>query len=167
MKARPKFGDAGESRRRALLVSKLTRAQREEFSDLFRIIDASGDGTISILELRRAMESVGEGRSDEELREIINNSNPNIDGNNVMNFEEFMGVIAEAEFYYLFLDTFEMLDVNNTGFVSAGDLDRVLCGVRDLISDDRMSIIDTEDMDMQVSCIYVLPSRHSCFFVDF
>ena len=130
MKARPKFGDAGESRRRALLVSKLTRAQREEFSDLFRIIDASGDGTISILELRRVMESVGEGRSDEELREIINNSNPNIDGNNVMNFEEFMGVIAEAEFYYLFLDTFEMLDVNNTGFVSAGDLDRVLCGVR-------------------------------------
>ena len=45
-----------------------------------------------------------------------------------------------------------MLDVNKTGFVSAGDLDRVLCGVRDLISDDRMSIIDTEDMDMQVSC---------------
>ena len=156
VKARPNFGDAGESRRRALLVSKLTRAQREEFSDLFRIIDASGDGTISMLELRRAMESVGEGRSDEELREIINNANPNIDGNDVMTFDEFMGVIAEAEFYYLFLDTFEMLDVNSTGFVSAGDLDRVLCGVRDLISDDRMSIIDTEDMDMQVSCFYLV-----------
>ncbi len=150
MKARPNFGDAGESRRRALLVSKLTRAQREEFSDLFRIIDGSGDGSISILELRRAMDAVGEGRSDEELREIINNANPNIDGNDAMTFDEFMGVIAEAEFYYLFLDTFEMLDVNKTGFVSAGDLDRVLCGVRDLISDDRMSIIDTEDMDMQV-----------------
>jgi calmodulin len=150
MKARPNFGDAGESRRRALLVSRLTIAQREEFSDLFRIIDASGDGKISILELRRAMESVGEGRSDEELREMINNANPNIDGNDTMSADEFMGVIAEAEFYYLFLDTFEMLDVNHTGFVSAGDLDRVLCGVRDLISDDRMSIIDTEDMDMQV-----------------
>jgi calmodulin/calcium-binding protein CML len=83
---------------------------------------------------------------------MINNANPNIDGNDAMTFDEFMGVIAEAEFYYLFLDTFEMLDVNKTGFVSAGDLDRVLCGVRDLISDDRMSIIDTEDMDMQVSC---------------
>jgi calmodulin/calcium-binding protein CML len=151
MKAKPNFGDAGESRRRAMLVSKLTRAQREEFSDLFKIIDGSGDGIISILELRRAMESVGEGRSDEELREMINNANPNIDGNEVINFTEFMGVMAEAEFYYLFLDTFEMLDVNNTGFVSAGDLDRVLGGVRDLISDDRMSIIDTEDMDMQVS----------------
>lgn len=175
MKARPNFGDAGESRRRAMLVSKLTRAQREEFSDLFKIIDGSGDGIISILELRRAMESVGEGRSDEELREMINNANPNIDGNEVINFTEFMGVMAEAEFYYLFLDTFEMLDVNNTGFVSAGDLDRVLGGVRDLISDDRMSIIDTEDMDMQVSLFsryftllnrssYVLSLAFSFFF---
>jgi calmodulin/calcium-binding protein CML len=99
------------------------------------------------------MESVGEGRTDEQLREMINNANPNIDGNEVITFDEFMGVIAEAEFYYLFLDTFEMLDVNNTGFVSAGDLDRVLCGVRDLISDDRMSIIDTEDMDMQIDYV--------------
>jgi len=32
-------------------------------------------------------------------------------------------------------------------------LDRVLCGVRDLISDDRMSIIDTEDMDMQIDYV--------------
>eukprot|EP00804_Cyclotella_cryptica_P022165 CCRYP_011618-RD/>CCRYP_011618-RD protein AED:0.48 eAED:0.63 QI:0/0/0/1/0/0/2/0/113 len=32
----------------------------------------------------------------------------------------------------------------------AGSLDRALCGVHDLISDDRMSIIDTEDMDMQI-----------------
>ncbi|KAL7549435.1 hypothetical protein ACHAWF_012703 [Thalassiosira exigua] len=154
LKSRPNFGDVGEARRRALLVSKLTRAQREEFAELFRIIDGAGDGSrdgrISILDLRRAMESVGEARTDEELRAMINNADPNIDGNEEINFAEFMGVMAEAEFYYLFLDTFEMLDVNNTGFVSAGDLDRVLCGVRDLISDDRMSIIDTEDMDMQV-----------------
>mmetsp|Transcript_18374 Transcript_18374/g.33680 ORF Transcript_18374/g.33680 Transcript_18374/m.33680 type:complete len:645 (-) Transcript_18374:126-2060(-) len=150
IKSSANFGDAGENRRRALLVNKLTRSQREEFSDLFRIIDSSRDGVISILELRRAMESVGEGRSDEELREMIKNSNPNIDGNEEISKTEFMGVMAEAEFYYLFLDTFEMLDVNKTGYVSAGDLDRVLCGVRDLISDDRMSIIDTADMDMQV-----------------
>lgn len=151
MKARPNFGDRGEARRRALLVSKLSKSQREEFADLFKIIDASGDGYISILELRRAMESVGEGRSDDELRQMINNANPNIDGNVEINFQEFMGVMAEAEFYYLFMDTFEMLDENKTGFVSAEALDRVLCGVRDLISDDRMSIIDTEDMDMQVN----------------
>jgi calmodulin/calcium-binding protein CML len=30
------------------------------------------------------------------------------------------------------------------------DLDRVLCGVRDLISDDRKSIIDVEDDEMLI-----------------
>lgn len=150
MKTKPKFGDVGEARRRALLVSKLTRYQRSEFTELFKLIDQSGDGFISLLELRRAMESVGQERSDEELLRMINNANPDIDGNTEINFTEFMGMMAEAEFYYLFIETFEALDINKTGFVSAGDLNRVLCGVRDLVSDDRMSIIDTSDMDMQV-----------------
>ena len=150
MRTRPNFGDAGESRRRNLLVSKLTRSQREEFDELFKIIDTSGDGKISMLELGRAMESVGSTKTDSEIFEIINNANPDIDGNKEMTYKEYLGVMAEAEFYYLFVDTFEMLDVNKTGFVSAGDLDRVLCGVRDLISDDRMSIIDTQDMDIQI-----------------
>jgi len=150
MRTKPNFGDSGESRRRNLLIAKLTRAQREEFSELFKIIDTSGDGNISMLELGRAMESVGSTKTDSEILQIINNANPNIDGNKEMTYNEFMGVMAEAEFYYLFVDTFEMMDVNKTGFVSAGDLDRVLCGVRDLISDDRMSIIDTQDMDMQI-----------------
>eukprot|EP00804_Cyclotella_cryptica_P016384 CCRYP_009932-RA/>CCRYP_009932-RA protein AED:0.30 eAED:0.30 QI:0/0/0/1/1/1/2/0/261 len=96
------------------------------------------------------MESIGEVQSDEELHHMINNANPDINGNEVINYTEFMGVMAEAEFYYLFMDTFEMLDVQKTGYVSAGSLDRALCGVCDLISDDRMSIIDTEDMDMQI-----------------
>lgn len=150
MKSKPKFGDVGEARRRALLVSKLTRYQRSEFTDLFKLIDSSRDGKISLLELRRAMESVGQERSDDELLVMINNSNPEIDGNTEINFSEFMGMMAEAEFYYLFIETFEALDSNKSGFVSAGDLNRVLCGVRDLVSDDRMSIIDTSDMDMQV-----------------
>ena len=51
---------------------------------------------------------------------------------------------------YLFLDTFNALDKDNTGFVRVADLDRVLCGMRDLISQDQMSIIDVEDKDMLV-----------------
>ena len=150
MKTKPKFGDVGEARRRALLVSKLTKYQRSEFTDLFKLIDQSGDGFISLLELRRAMESVGQNRSDDELLEMINNANPEVDGNTEINFSEFMGMMAEAEFYYLFIETFEALDSNKSGFVSAGALNSVLCGVRDLVSDDRMSIIDTSDMDMQI-----------------
>ena len=75
----------------------------------------------------------------------------------------------------LFTDTFSSLDKDKTGYVQAGKLDKVLdgkdccnerrhirshlchllvrtlfLGLRDLISDDRMSIIDVDDKDMLI-----------------
>jgi calmodulin/calcium-binding protein CML len=150
MRTQPRWGDQGETRRRSILVSKLSSAQQEEFKNVFKMIDVSGDGTISVLELKKVMESAGSETTEEELYEMINKANPAVDGNTEINFDEFMGVMAEAEFYYLFTDTFNALDKYNSGFVRAADLDRVLCGMRDLISDDRMSIIDVEDKEMLV-----------------
>jgi calmodulin len=73
-------------------------------------------------------------------------------GNNGISRDEFMGVMAEAEFYTLFTETFQELDKDSTGYVRAGDLDEVLGGVRDLISDEQTgsNIIDVEDKDLLV-----------------
>ena len=131
-------------------MSKLTPAQQEEFKDVFKMIDVTRDGNISVLELKQVMESIGSEKTEEELYDMINKANPAVDGNTEITLDEFMGVMAEAEFYYLFTDTFNALDKYNSGFVRAADLDRVLCGMRDLISDDRMSIIDVEDKEMLV-----------------
>lgn len=150
MRTQPRWGDPGETRRRSILVSKLTVAQREEFKDLFNMIDVSRDNKISVLELKRVMESIGSEKTEAEIYDMINKANPAVDGNTEITLDEFMGVMAEAEFYYLFTDTFNALDKYNSGFVRAADLDRVLCGMRDLISDDRMSIIDVEDKEMLV-----------------
>jgi calmodulin/calcium-binding protein CML len=122
------------------------------------------DGQITIVELRRVMESVGEEKSDDELLKLIqtgsstttppgasNAKNALIDQQEVITYEDFMGLMAEAEFYHLFLDTFRSLDTRDSGFVKAGELDKVLCGVRDLISDDRKSIIDVEDPDILIN----------------
>jgi len=64
--------------------------------------------------------------------------------------EDFFGLMAESETYQLFIDTFKTLDPHDSGFVRTKDLDTILCGVRDLISDDRKSIIDVVDEDMMV-----------------
>ena len=48
-------------------MSKLSPAQREEFRNVYELIDADGDGSISVVELKRALDSVGTERSDEEL----------------------------------------------------------------------------------------------------
>ena len=145
----PTLNSAEEAKRRSVLASKLTQAQREEFTDVFKLIDASGDGMISVIELQRALEIVGEEHSDMELREIIHMADP-LHTNDAISLNDFIGIMAEAEFYYLFKETFETLDTNNTGYVRAGVLDKVLCGMRDLISDDRKSIIDVEDKDILI-----------------
>lgn len=147
----PQFGDVGEKNRRAMLVSMLTPEQVSDFKATFDVIDKSHDKLVSLEEMREFMQSVGAEKSDKELLEIIDKANPVEEGNTEMTFDEFMGVMAEAEFYDLFNDTFNALDQHNSGFVRAGDLDRILDGLRDLISNDRKSLIDTEDKDILIN----------------
>ena len=174
MNAKPLLGNKGEIARRSMLVSKLSNSQRQDFIDVFQMADVHQRGTISLLEMRRFMESARKNvqYTDDELLDIIRKANPESmdtdesitssgvggDPNNTesdfgttgITLNEFLGVMAEAEFYYLFTETFQELDQSNTGYVRAGDLDEVLDGVRFLITDDRKSIIDVEDQDVQV-----------------
>jgi len=151
---RLRFGDAGGQKRRMILVNLLSLAQQAEIRDAYSLIDADGDGEITLFELRRLMESIGEARSDEELVSFIQTSHGGMtdqrDGKQVITYRDFFGIMAEVEIYHLFLETFRVLDEHDSGFVRARDLDRVLCGVRDLVTDDRKSIIDVEDTDMMV-----------------
>jgi len=150
-KTKPRWGDSGELKRRSILVDKLTSTQRKEFTELFQLIDTSSDNKISVVELKQVLEMVDDSEiSNEDLEEIINKADPSVDGNKEISYMDFMGVMAEAEFYYLFKDTFSALDKTNSGYIQAGKIDKMLCGLRDLISDDRKSIIDMEDKEMLV-----------------
>lgn len=150
--AKPLLGDAAEIARRSILVSKLSHSQRQDFIEVFQLADAENTGTISLLEMRRFMESARKKISDEELTSIIHKTNPGVDDvvAQGISLSEFLGVMAEAEFYNLFTETFQELDKDGTGYVRAGDLDEVLHGLRDLVGYDRKSLIDVEDQDVQV-----------------
>ncbi|CAB9513198.1 Thioredoxin-like 2 [Seminavis robusta] len=152
MKSQPNWGDQGEIARRSMLVNKLSKAQADEFQDVFNIVDKDKKGKISLLEMRKFMESARENKSTDELMEMLARANPKFDENKdyAISRDEFMGVMAEAEFYNLFTETFTELDLDQTGYVRAGDLDDVLGGVRDLISNDKTNIIDVEDKDMLI-----------------
>jgi Ca2+-binding EF-hand superfamily protein/thiol-disulfide isomerase/thioredoxin len=148
VETRAQWGTAGIRKRREFLVNRLRPSQRADFQETFRLIDASGDGLISLLELKRVMESIGDVKTDEELLQIMDNAS--LDGEQEMNGQDLEGLMAEAEFYYLFRDVFATLDTQDSGFVKASDLDRILCGVRDLISSDHKSLIDVEDDDVLI-----------------
>jgi calmodulin len=153
----PIFGDRSGIARRSLLVSKLSKSQQEEFRQVFNLVDVYGRGRISLLEMRKFMASARvQQKTDQELLAMIGMATPSVAdprnyGSIDITIDEFMGVMAEAEFYSLFTETFQALDTENIGYVSAGDLDQVLGGVRDLFSDDyRSSLIDVEDKDVQI-----------------
>jgi calmodulin len=166
-----KWGDAGSRYRRNMLVERLSESRQMEYKEIFHIMDSNKDGCIDLTELQRLMNSIGE--SSVLLQESLPQSSDTgilvsrksnstfsfldvldadtcIDQDGGMTYEDFMGLMAEAEFYYLFRDIFASLDSEDSGYVRARDLDRVLCGVRDLISDDRKSVIDVEDKDMLI-----------------
>lgn len=152
VKYKLKFGDPGSRRRRNILVDVLSPMQVTYIDDAFKLIDEDKSEQINLLELKRVMQSVGEDKTDAELLDVIETRNyaPWQDDSKTITKEDFFGLMAESETYQLFIDTFKALDPKDTGFVRAKDLDRILCGVRDLISDDRKSIIDVEDMEMMV-----------------
>ena len=143
--------------RRTLLIQKLSGAQEKEFQEVFDMVDVKKSGMISLLEMRKFMETARQQKTDQELLEMINRANPvytrgaSSTDHAMITRNEFMGVMAEAEFYNLLTETFQELDRDNTGYVRAGDLDMVLGGVQDLIAGKKkISIINVEDADMLV-----------------
>jgi calmodulin len=150
MSNRLRFGDEGTRRRRTMLIKLLSPSQHVEFTDAFTLIDSDNSGEVTLMEVRASMELLGDEKTDGDWLAMIQTGRGGRDGKEVISYQDFMGIMAEAEFYHLFLDTFRALDTQDSGFVRAGDLDRVLCGVRDLISDDRKSIIDVSDSDMLI-----------------
>ena len=147
------LNDEGEIARRSVLVSKLSNSQRQDFVEVFNLVDTTKSGTISLLEMRRFMESAREEKTDEEILNMIRKANPLANNSTFgtgLTLNEFLGVMAEAEFYSLFTEMFKELDKENTGYVRAGDLDQILGGVRDLIGDRKQSIIDVEDQDIHI-----------------
>ena len=122
------------------------------------MIDVTKSGVISLLEMRKFMNLAREKKTDSELMEMINRANPSYaqtapsySQTATITRNEFLGVMAEAEFYNLFTETFQDLDQEKTGYVRAGDLAEVLGDVEELLSEERkINLIDGEDVDMLI-----------------
>ena len=143
------FGRETTRSRRNKLFQMLTKNQQSEFKDAFDLIDTDKDGEISLLELRRIMNSIGQKKTEEELLKVIE-SPANDDEDKLISEEDFMGLMAEAEIYNLLLGTFQALDENNGGYIKANDLNNILSGVQGLISDDRKNLINLDDEELEI-----------------
>ena len=154
-----------------MLVRKLTASQRDEFNSIFDMVDSQKRGKITLEEMKKFKDSAQRGKSatTEGFQDFVGalgtstTSSESIESSldNVMiGLDEFLGLMAEAEFYNLFFDTFQVLDVNNTGYVRAGDLQDVLGSVRDLVDGDFSSKnLNVQEQDSDVLVDYQQFSR--------
>ena len=95
LNANPLLGDKGQIARRATLVSKLSNSQRQDFVEVFNIADRERRGVISLLDMRRFMESARKELTDDELLTMMSKANPLGDGpkfDTGIGLNEFMGV---------------------------------------------------------------------------
>jgi len=146
-KTHPSFDDAAQIKRRSMLASKLPRTTTSEFNEVWNIIDKDNDGLLSLREMKEFMKSVGDEKCSDKIQDIITIlKNPNAE----MSYITFIGIMAEAEFYFLFTDMFNALDKYDAGYVRLKDLENVLSGMNDLVSDEKRDVFGFDDKDMLI-----------------
>lgn len=115
----PKWGDAAEISYRKGLVAQLTSYQRQELKQTFALLDRDGDGSISVTDLAALMIAVGRRPDAVELASMINKANPEIEGNTNLRLDDFLALMAQAEFSAMFLEAFKLLDPESHGWVES------------------------------------------------
>ncbi|GBG62061.1 hypothetical protein CBR_g28538 [Chara braunii] len=78
-----------------VMAGKLSQAavlEQEELMQAFKLFDENGDGKISLAELKKVMENLGEKMKTEDLEEMIKQAD--VDGDGQVNYTEFAKIMA-------------------------------------------------------------------------
>lgn len=154
------------------VVSNLPEHKVRDLTEAFKMFDLNGDGKISRVELGTVLRSLGETMTDSHLEQMIKDVDTNGDGE--IDLQEFINLnadhrttravasaaaaatstsatvgdvqddgVSETE---ALQSAFDVFDSDNDGFISAGELHKVLSG----LGDDRISL---EDCRYMISCV--------------
>ncbi|XP_072042631.1 calmodulin-alpha-like [Amphiura filiformis] len=101
-------------------VEHLTEEQIAEFNEAFSLFDKDDDGTITSEELGTLMRSLGQNPTEAELQDMINEVDA--DGNDTIDFSEFLTMVEETDPEAQIREAFRVLDKDGNGLISAADL---------------------------------------------
>ena len=132
------------------MVEELTEQQREEYSEVFKLFDKDGGGSISTKELGTVMRTLGQNPTDAELEEMV--KEVDIDGNGEIDFDEFCGLMVkklkESEPEEELVEVFQSFDKDQDELIGLSDLAAVFKELGEKISDeDLREMIEEHDMD--------------------
>mmetsp|Transcript_24132 Transcript_24132/g.56661 ORF Transcript_24132/g.56661 Transcript_24132/m.56661 type:complete len:155 (-) Transcript_24132:363-827(-) len=134
-----------------LPMPPLSKQQMQEAREAFNMFDKDGDGCITAMELGTVMRSLGQFPTDEELHQMIEESDQNHDG--VIDFQEFLDMVRRQEILQtnepdIGLEAFKVFDVDGDGFITAEELRQIMAKLGETLTDEEVEMmIDEADVD--------------------
>lgn len=129
--------------------------RRSQYKAAFDHFDRNNDGTISVDELGTVMRECGKDPTEEELRDILNDSD--LDGNKVLDFEEFLVMMEKKtkdDQMEEMKQGFIIFDRNGDGFISRTELRQGLENLSLTLTEKQLDEILTQvdvDKDGQIN----------------
>ena len=115
------------------------------------MFDIDGDGTITLVELKEVMRSLGQNPSEKELMQMINSVDDN--GDNEIDFEEFLILMStkkpsKDDPDKELRDAFAVFDADGSGSISRDELKKLMRNLGQSLSDAELdAMMDEVDTD--------------------
>ncbi|XP_066930759.1 uncharacterized protein [Clytia hemisphaerica] len=134
----------------------MNEEQIGEYREAFELFDKNNDGNISIKELEKVMNSLGQNPSEAELQDMINEVDS--DGNGTIDFPEFLSMMArkirDTDTEEEIKEAFRVFDRDGNGYISALELRHVMTNLGEKLTEDEVDEMIAEadqDGDGQVN----------------
>lgn len=105
----------------------LSQQKKQEIKEAFELFDTDGSGTIDAKELNVAMRALGFEMTEEQINQMI--ADVDKDGSGAIDLDEFEHMmtakIGERDSKEELMKAFHIIDQDNNGKISAGDIKRI------------------------------------------
>ena len=132
------------------MLFEIDNEELHRIRETFKIFDEDGSGSITINELGDIYQSLGHKFSEEELREMIRDTDLNKD--NQITFHEFLGLYKKHVVFKLheekLIEAFKICDCNGDKYVTLDELKRIMMEVGENLSNKQLtSLLKEVDQD--------------------
>jgi len=133
-----------------VIMDLLGELQRAEFKEAFDEFDKDGSGSISTKELLHVMRSIGQNPTEDEINELVMESDMNGDG--TLQLNEFIEMMkkksSESDQTEELRMAFHMFDRNKDGYVDAKELKSLLTTMGERLTQEELEeFMRLADMD--------------------
>jgi calmodulin len=122
------------------MTESLTDDKMREFKEAFEMFDRDRDGLINSKELGNILRSLGHDPSEQELTDMVNETDSNDDGK--IDFNEFMQIMhkraKESDIEEELVEAFRIFDKEGNGLISSSEFRHTMLTLGERLTEDEV-----------------------------